>query len=78
MQRLGQITPKSFSLYAGPIFALALFLWMDTLGIERPISFTLCITSVTAIWWVSEALPIRQIWWQHWLDSTSCLRFQYF
>lgn len=58
IEHLKLTSAKNIGLFAGPIAALILFIWLDLLGIDRSISYTLSITSLTAIWWISEALPI--------------------
>lgn len=49
---------KNIALIAGPIAAFLLYLILSASGIENQISLTLAITLLTAIWWVTEALPI--------------------
>lgn len=49
---------KSIALAAGPMSAVILYMVLSTSGIDSLISTTLAITLLTAIWWVTEALPI--------------------
>lgn len=52
------ITNRYFFLLLGPISAILLGVWLNYTGTEQAVVFTACITLWTAIWWVSEALPI--------------------
>lgn len=49
---------KSFFLALGPLSALLLGFWLTYTGTQSIIIYTACITLWTAVWWVSEALPI--------------------
>lgn len=49
---------KNIALFAGPVSAILLFFILSANGIDQSICYTLSITLLTAIWWVTEALPI--------------------
>jgi len=49
---------KNIALFAGPICAIVLFFLLSAKGIDQSICYTLSITLLTAIWWMTEALPI--------------------
>ena len=49
---------KNIPIFASPLCALVLFFVLRASGIEQSICLTLAITLLTAIWWVTEALPI--------------------
>ena len=49
---------KQFALLLGPAAAIVSYLLCITSGLSEPICFTIAITVLTAIWWVTEALPI--------------------
>ena len=49
---------KNTALCAGPVGAIILFFILTANGIDQSICYTLAITLLTAIWWVTEALPI--------------------
>lgn len=52
------MTAKYFSTLLGPLSALALGVGLHLSGTPSAIAITLAITLLTAIWWVTEALPI--------------------
>ena len=49
---------RSFFLYLGPLVAFILAIWLNFVGTDPAILFTASITLWTAVWWISEALPI--------------------
>ncbi|MBC6428767.1 MAG: SLC13/DASS family transporter [Cellvibrionales bacterium] len=49
---------KNLALLGAPLAAIALRVGLGGLGIDPAIANTLAITLLTAIWWVTEALPI--------------------
>ena len=49
---------KSFFLIAAPIISIILGLILSSIGTDIVVIYTACITVWTAIWWISEALPI--------------------
>ena len=49
---------KPAALIAGPLLALAVALLMLQAGWGRPQAFTAAITSLCAVWWIFEALPL--------------------
>lgn len=49
---------KNIILLAAPLAAAAVFFILLATGFDRAICYTLAITLLTAIWWISEALPI--------------------
>ncbi len=49
---------KDVALLSGPIAALILYYLTLAAGVDPGIAVTLAITLITAIWWVTEALPI--------------------
>lgn len=52
------VISRSFFVALGPLSAIILAGWLSYIGTEPAILYTACITLWTAIWWVSEALPI--------------------
>ncbi|MDZ4658101.1 MAG: SLC13 family permease, partial [Bythopirellula sp.] len=49
---------KSFSLWAGPILAVAVGWWVAEQGLGAAAAWTAGITFLTALWWVCEPIPI--------------------
>ncbi|MFD2165922.1 SLC13 family permease [Thalassotalea euphylliae] len=52
------LTNKSFYLVFGIAFALCFYVVLTSLGLEHLPATAAAVTSLTVIWWVSEALPI--------------------
>ena len=49
---------KNVAILAGPLLAVGLYVGLEPFGVEQSIRATLAITLLTALWWVTEALPI--------------------
>ena len=54
----GTGTKRHISLYIGPIIAAGLGLFCDVNGLSQAASLTAAISTLTAIWWVFEPVPI--------------------
>lgn len=49
---------RRIALFAGPIISAAVWFWMVSAGFDDEMAWTAAITSLCAVWWIFEAIPI--------------------